>query len=72
MDWQPIETAPKNERIFVWSKTEGAWPGEWQDKGDYGPGWYPGVYDRSEGYWGIDDATHWARIVPPSPPLAPQ
>jgi hypothetical protein len=59
-------------RLLVWAafgdRMACWWPAEWQLSGDYGPGWYPGVYDSSEGFLGFqdEDVTWWLPM--PKPP----
>lgn len=61
------DTQRDGRRILVWAK--GAWwPASWRTTGDYGPGWYPGVFDSSEGYLGFpDDEVIWWLPMPPNP-----
>ena len=63
MNWQPIETAPKNETpILGYFKTipriRACWWSEFQAK-KHGVGW---AYDNN----GLDQPTHWMLL--PEPP----
>jgi len=49
------DTQRDGRRILVWAEGEW-WPASWIDKGDYGPGWYPGVGDCTGGELGFPDA----------------
>jgi hypothetical protein len=80
MDWQPIETAPKDgTRVLVWGEPSGhegedehrvvsAWWGRLvagQQEDENGEGWRFCSFDG--GYYGeVYDATHWMPL--PEPP----
>lgn len=57
--WQPIATAPKNERIDMWSKARGRVA---DCHGIGGNFWDNSYYTRS-----VSDATHWMPV--PDPPV---
>lgn len=81
MDWQPIETAPKNGTVvLIYRKIEAEYAAEGWAEGSK-PGEMLCVWearwcepDFSEGYWAdpgdmgrvMDDPTHWMPL--PSPP----
>lgn len=64
--WQPIETAPKDREILIWSKFDGhAWIAMWRLDFRKDGGWYAPY--APEGDCFPFDITHWAEL-PPSPP----
>lgn len=77
MEWQPIETAPKDgTRIFVW-QPDGRWRTNSASHGDRGEHvqvvyWHNPYNSNSEGFWvgGTSGRayrpTHWMPL--PSPP----
>lgn len=71
MEWQPIETAPKDKEILLFCPFRGVVRGSWR-RDEYAkkprPYW---THDR-ERLWGIrgtreDQPTHWQPL--PKPPL---
>jgi hypothetical protein len=65
MDWQPIETAPKDGAKILVCSTDGrgldARIVRWEEYA--GPGqWYT---VHGEAYWREDDFTHWMPLPPP-------
>lgn len=68
-DWQPIETAPKEMRVFVFDPHEGMGVAEWSGSGDWFAAW--GDYKFVDvGIEQIDlfvcYPTHWMPL--PDPP----
>lgn len=61
IEWQPIETAPKNREILVCCDDGDGHPRfdivEWVD---WKPGWFNGDFA-----WGADAFTHWAELKGP-------
>jgi hypothetical protein len=71
MDWQPIETAPKDGRFLVFG---GKWVGEWSGDSDYAT--EVALVDRTYNAFDVADTeyygptivapTHWMPV--PAPP----
>lgn len=61
MDWQKIDTAPKND-VIVLTDGGGLWQGFWQD----GYGWITGYDDGCMHVRVVLKPTHWA-LLPASP-----
>jgi hypothetical protein len=73
INWQPIETAPKDRRILLY------FPDLFSDVAIYCGGWYDDSYNkRPRPYWSADceswagknhlrahPPTHWAELTPP-------
>lgn len=59
MNWQAIETAPKDRRVLLWDDT-GAFFGSWIEH-SINSGW------EDEYGWGRQPS-HWCEITPPTEP----
>ncbi len=61
MEWQPIETAPKDRRILLWN-------GDFIASGAYEGGVIDGfiMHRDVDDDWSIDEPTHWMPL--PAPP----
>lgn len=74
INWQPIETAPKDRRILLY------FPDLFSEPAIYGGNWYDDAYNykNPRPYWTADCArwagktclrahppTHWAELTPP-------
>lgn len=79
MDWQPIETAPRDgTRVLLWDKRRGvAVSGCWHyeaptdnPNSGYDPGWSGWSADDDVIVWDeypYEDVTHWALFNSPDP-----
>jgi hypothetical protein len=73
MEWQPIETAPKDGTRVLLAAPGGVYIGWWTDDAQFGQfacgtGWQ--IFDSEDSWYsfGIKDATHWMP-VPATPHL---
>jgi len=68
-DWHPIETAPKDRWVLVWSSDSGVDVSYWRAP-PYSPGWYGGL----DGYGDpqlLAGVTHWMLLPDPPPMFEP-
>jgi hypothetical protein len=75
MEWQPIETAPKDGTELLGYQPARAtiaaaiYVMRWEDRGISGPAWYESESEGQERFF----PTHWMRLPPPpvtAPPAA--
>jgi Protein of unknown function (DUF551) len=67
MDWQPIETAPKDGTHILLANKAGVSQGGWQSDMDHGADWEGQI--GMAGWWRTDGSdwqnTHWMPLPPP-------
>jgi hypothetical protein len=76
MEWQPIDTAPRDgRRVMLWLPERGPQWGHWgvppNDVVPSEPCWHDGEHALSRP-WGWKPPSHWLPIVPPpgqTPPV---
>jgi len=69
MEWQPIETAPKNTHVIIGCSGSASQEARWLHArvvGDGNEGWYSSDSDVT-GYnsWRVNPPTHWMPLPPP-------
>lgn len=72
MDWQPIETAPKNGQRILVIGLPPLWKGypfvvHWDDNHENGEGWWRHTDPTLDALYSVSDSiTHWSHY--PTPP----
>jgi hypothetical protein len=68
IDWQPIETAPKDGRpVLIFNpEDEAAHTCYWETDGFFGPGW--AAYGAPGSLYKVQQPTHWAKLNWPEEP----